>query len=200
MSSRTIAEPINPVAPVTNTFIVIPSLTRKGFSNHFFAFLPKSLRPLGIERISAHSFAYAADRHIPRARFPRRGSFRNSARRSPSAAATTPAHTEVAAPCGIVFHSNGPVPSAIELIVHLFDHVFDAAGLHVPPEVGLDDSWMHGRSAHSTLAVPLVEGDGEETICGLRPAIRDEGIIGRSLKVRIVEVDIGRTGAPPRTN
>src|ERR1700689_409908 len=29
-----------------------------------------------------------------------------------SAGATTPAHTDVAAPCGIVFHANGPFPSA----------------------------------------------------------------------------------------
>src|ERR1700739_1222863 len=60
----------------------------------------------------------------------------------------------------------------------------------MPRQLGLNDSRMYGRSAHPTFAVPLVELYGEKNVCGFRPPIRDEGIVGSPLKVRILEVDV----------
>src|ERR1700722_15701345 len=37
----------------------------------------------------------------------------------------------------------------------------------------------------------LIEGNGEEDVRSFRPAIRNERIVFRSFKVRIVEVDVG---------
>ena len=58
-------------------------------------------------------------------------------------------------------------------------------------QFGLDASGMHGRSAHTTLTVPPVEGNSEENIRRLRPAVGNERLIGRPLKVGILEIDVG---------
>src|ERR1700756_3224276 len=49
---------------------------------------------------------------------------------------------------------------------------------------------MHSRRAHPATTMPLVEGDGEEDVCGLRSAVRDHGVIRRAFKIRIVKIDI----------
>src|SRR5271170_2324816 len=139
-------------------------LTRKRFSNHFFAFLPKGRRPLGIERIPAYSFAYAADRHSFGHDFPDMAVFA-------IAAADLFSRRDDTRPYGSCrsLRDRLPLERSLslrdELIAHLFDHAFDAAGVDVPAELGLDDSWVHGRGAHPAFAVPLVEGDREENVC-----------------------------------
>jgi hypothetical protein len=45
---------------------------------------------------------------------------------------------------------------------------------------------MYSRSAYTTLAVALVEGDGKQDVRRLRPAVSNERFIGRPLEVRIV--------------
>ena len=108
---------MKPVATVTNTFIVhsFTSSRRKAeslkrLSDEFLAFLPKRLSSVRVERVSAHSFADGADSHVVRHNL----TDMFSQYRPPisSAEATKPAHTEVAAPCGIVFHWNDALPSA----------------------------------------------------------------------------------------
>jgi len=41
------------------------------------------------------------------------------------------------------------------------------------------------------VAVPSVESNSEEDVCRLGPPVRNEGVIGRRLKVGILEVHIG---------
>jgi hypothetical protein len=50
---------------------------------------------------------------------------------------------------------------------------------------------MYGRRTHAKVPVPFVEGNGEENVHRLRPAVRNEGLIPRPLKVGIIEVHIG---------
>jgi len=50
---------------------------------------------------------------------------------------------------------------------------------------------MYSRSTHATVPVPFVEGNCKEDVCRLGPPIRNEGLIGRPLKVGVLEVHIG---------
>jgi hypothetical protein len=50
---------------------------------------------------------------------------------------------------------------------------------------------MHSRGAYAAPAMTFVKSHGEEDVCRLRSAIRDEGLIGRPLKIGILEIDIG---------
>src|ERR1700735_3581406 len=162
---------------------------RKRFSDQFFAFLPKGFRRFGIERVWAHAFAYGADRHSLRDNFSDMAVFAVAAANLLSLCDDTGPHRR----CRSLWDGlprEWPLSLCDELVVHLLDHDFEVARVHVPAKLGLDDSRMHGSGAHSASAVPLVEGDGEQNVCGLRSAIRDEGIVRRALKVRIVEVHV----------
>ena len=61
----------------------------------------------------------------------------------------------------------------------------------MPIQLSLNASRMYSRSAHATVAVPFVESNGEEDVCRLGSPIGNEGVIGRPLKVGILEVNIG---------
>jgi hypothetical protein len=49
---------------------------------------------------------------------------------------------------------------------------------------------MYSRSAYTALAMPLVEGDGEQDVRCLRSSVSDERFIGCPLKVRILQINI----------
>src|ERR1700722_12222406 len=78
-----------------------------------------------------------------------------------------------------------------ELLVHMLDHLSNSARIQVSTQLSLNASWMYSCSTQATVPVPFVEGNCEEDVCRLGPAIRNEGLIGRPLKVWILEVHIG---------
>ncbi len=78
-----------------------------------------------------------------------------------------------------------------QLLIHLVHDRLYATRIDVASQFGLDASRMHGRGAHTTLTVPPVEGNGEEDVRRLRSAVGNEGLIGRPLKVGILEIDVG---------
>jgi hypothetical protein len=63
-------------------------------------------------------------------------------------------------------------------------------------QLGLYASGMHGRSAHATPTVPLIESNSEKNVRGLGASVGNERLVGRCSKVGIVEVDVGE--AMPR--
>ena len=69
------------------------------------------------------------------------------------------------------------------------------ARVHMAAQLGLYASRMHSRGAHATFPMPLVEGNGKKDVRRLRSAICNKRIVGRSLEVGIVEVDIGEAVA-----
>ena len=93
----------------------------------------------------------------------------------------------------MVFHWKAPLPSAASCSIDLFDHRLNVARVHVAGQFGLYASRMHGRCAHATLPMPLVESNGKEDVRRLRSAVGNEGLVGRSLKVGILEIDVGET-------
>src|SRR5215475_1496523 len=64
-------------------------------------------------------------------------------------------------------------------------------------QLGLNASRMDSRSAHTTPPVPFIEGYCEQNISRLRPAVGNEWIVRRPLKVGIVEIHI-RKAMPGR--
>src|SRR4029077_1261305 len=78
-----------------------------------------------------------------------------------------------------------------ELLVRLFDHLSDSDRIQMSIQLSLNASWMHSRIAHPMVPVPIVESNCEEDVCRLGPPIRNEGVVGRPLKVGILEVHIG---------
>ena len=65
------------------------------------------------------------------------------------------------------------------------------ARIQVSIQLGLNASWMYSRCAHATVPVSFVEGNCEEDVRRLGPPVRNEGLIGRPLKVGTLEVHIG---------
>src|ERR1700723_2449839 len=58
-------------------------------------------------------------------------------------------------------------------------------------EFGVDASRMDGCRADATPAMPLVEGNREENVGCLGPAVSDERIVSRALEIGVVEVHVG---------
>src|SRR5580704_9028904 len=52
---------------------------------------------------------------------------------------------------------------------------------------------MHGRRTYAASTVPPVKGDSEKNVRGLRTAVGDEGFVGTAIKVRVVQIDVGKT-------
>src|SRR5215831_15031178 len=162
----------------------------KPLSNEFFTFLPECFSVFWIERVSAHAFANGSDGHGIRNDVANVAVLAISAADFVSGSNRTGPHRS----CGSL--RNGlelerRLTLGCELLIPLFDHLFDAAVVHVASQLGPNASRMHRRSSHATVAVPLVEGHGEEDVRGLRSAIGDERLVGRPFEVGIVEVDIG---------
>src|SRR6266849_746487 len=191
--------PMYPLAPVTKIFIdrSFASSYRntefsKRLSNEFFAFLPKRLSIFRIERISAHSFADGADRHVVGNNPPDVAVLAIPAANLVGGSHDTGPHGS----CGPL--RNGlplkwPLTLGRELLVHLFHDPLNAARIYVATQFGLYASWMHSRGAHPTLPVFLIERNGEEDVCRLRSAIRHKWLIGRPLKVGILNVNVRKT-------
>src|SRR5262245_34728494 len=78
------------------------------------------------------------------------------------------------------------------LLSYEIEHQLNAALVHVATQFGLYATWMHRCCTHATASVPFVKRNREESVCGLRPAICDEGFIGRLFKVGIFQVNIGK--------
>src|SRR5208282_149561 len=75
------------------------------------------------------------------------------------------------------------------LLSGLIDHLLDCVGAHMPAQFGLNASRMDSRRAHA-IPVALIEGNREKDIGCLRPAVGNEWIIRRPLKVGIREIHI----------
>ena len=52
---------------------------------------------------------------------------------------------------------------------------------------------MHSGGTHAASTVAPVKRDGEKNVRGLRAAVGDERFVGRSLKIGIVQVYVGKT-------
>src|SRR5882757_10096755 len=55
----------------------------------------------------------------------------------------------------------------------------------------MDASWVDGYRTDAAPAMPLVEGNREENVGCLGPAVSDERIVSRALEIGVVEVHIG---------
>src|SRR5579864_4528234 len=106
-------------------------LTRlNGLSDQFFTLLPERLSVFRIECIPAYSFADAADRHVVRHHF---------ANVAVLAIATADFvswshHGGPHRSCGSLrngFPPEGPLTLGSELLIHLFEHRFQVAVIHV---------------------------------------------------------------------
>src|SRR6202035_3346429 len=162
----------------------------EGLSHHLFTFLPERRSCGGIERISTNAFADSADDHVVRYDM-----------------------TDVAVLAVLATHlvsgrdDAGPYRSrsslwdrlplkgrltlCCKLLIHLLDHGWHSGRVQIATQFGLDASRMYSRSAYTTLAVALVEGDGKQDVRRLRPAVSNERFIGRPLEVRIVQIYVG---------
>lgn len=88
-------------------------------------------------------------------------------------------------------HLGGRLTLCRELLVHLFDRLSNMGRIQVSIELSLNASRMYSRGAHATVPAPFVEGNCEEDVRRLGPPIRHERLIGRPLKVGVLEVHIG---------
>jgi hypothetical protein len=79
-----------------------------------------------------------------------------------------------------------------KLLIHLVDDFLKLGHVHVTTELRMYGAWMHSCGAHPTVSMTFVKSDVEEDVCRLRSAIRDKGLIGRPLKIGILEIDIGK--------
>src|SRR5271163_428584 len=111
-------------------------LARKRFPNHFFAFLPQGLRVVSIERIGAHAFADAADHRGVRHDFPDMAVLAIAATDLPGRRNNTRPYGR-RCPLRDRLPRERPLSLGGELMVHLFDHAFEAAPVHVPAELSL---------------------------------------------------------------
>src|ERR1700738_2666799 len=187
---------MKPVAPVTNTFInrsfrsnCRNTASLKRLSDQFLTFLPERLGILWIQRITAHSFADGADGHVVRNDIADVAILAITAADLVSGGNYAGPHRS----CGSL--RNGlPLERRLtlccELLIHLVYDPLYSTRIDVASQLGLDASGMHGRGAHTTLTVPPVEGNSEEDIRRLRSAVGNEGLIGRPLKVGILEIDV----------
>ena len=66
---------------------------------------------------------------------------------------------------------------------------------HVAGEFCVDPHRMQGRGPYAARLVPAIELDGEKDVGRLRTSIGNHGVVGRPLKIGIVEVDV----SPPMT-
>ena len=114
-----------------------------------------------------------------------------------SGGATIPAQTEVGAPCGIVFHRNGALPSPVSCRFRCSIYL---TRINVTGQFGLYHSWMHSGSADRTIAVPFVECNREENVRRLRPPIGNPRFVACVLEIGIVEVDVRVGGVPEKTS
>src|SRR5258708_4514628 len=191
--------PMYPLAPATKIFIdhSFASGNRnieclKRLSDEFFAFLPKRLSIFRIERISAHSFADGADRHVVGNNPPDVAILAIPAANLVSGCHDTGPHgSRGSLRNGLPLE--GPLTLSRKLLVHLFHDPLNAARIYVATQFGLYASRMHSRAPHATLALPLVERHAEHAVCRLRSALRDGWLIGRPLKVGILKVNVRET-------
>src|SRR5580698_4471384 len=161
----------------------------KRFSDHFLAFLPQRLGVFCIQRVSAHSVGHGLDTyrgwndlaHVAVLTIPASdligGSYSTSPHRSCCA-----------------LRDGLPLKQSLalrrELLIPLFDDLFDLAGVYVATHLGVYHSGMHGRSTYTAIPMAFVEGNREENIRRLGSSVGNEGLIRSPLKVGILEVDI----------
>src|ERR1700675_954002 len=156
----------------------------------FFAFLPERLSIVRIEPISAYSFADRGDRNVI---------WYDVTDVAVLAVVSTDLvsrrnHCGPHRSCGSLRNGlqlEGRFTVCRELLVRILDRLSNNARIQVSIQLCLNASRMYSRSTHATVPVPFVEGKCEEDVCRLGPPIRNERLIGRPLKVWILEVHIG---------
>src|SRR4029077_1614822 len=158
-------------------------------SHQFFTFLPERLRIVRIEGVPAHTFADGRDGHVVGhdttdvaiLAILRTDLLSRSNRSCPHRGRGS---------LGNGLPLERPLSLSAELLIDLFDYFFDPAGLHVSAQLRPYTSRMDSRSAHAPTPVTFVECDSKEDVCRFRSAISDKRLIGRALKVRIVQVHV----------
>src|SRR6266404_1606120 len=154
----------------------------KRLSDEFFTFVPERLSSFWIERIPAHTFAYRVDGLVI-------GNDLANVTVLAISAADLTSGSDDRGPhrgCGPLrngFQLERRLTLCRKLLIHLVYHFLKLAHVHVTTQLRMYASWMHSRGAYVTLPVTFVEGDGKQDVCRLRSAIRDEGLIGRPLKI-----------------
>jgi len=73
------------------------------------------------------------------------------------------AHTELRLLAGWSSTGTAPCPPR-ELLIPLFDDLFDLAGVHVASQFGMDYSRMHGSSTYTAITMASVEGNSKENV------------------------------------
>jgi hypothetical protein len=167
-------------------------LLLEGLLDEFFAFLPESLSIIRVECIRTHSFADDGDGDVIRHHCA-----------DVAVLAVLPANlvggSDHTSPyrCCSALRNRFPLERTFtfrgKLRVDLFNQLFDATGFSVATQFCLYAPRMHGCSANATSTVSLVEGDCEQNVRRLRAAVCDEGIVGRALKIWVLQVDVGIT-------
>src|SRR6266852_6234212 len=138
-------------------------IVRKGLSHEFFTFVPERLRSRRIECISANSFARRADDHVVRHDIADVAVLAISASDFVSGSRDSGPYGS----CGSLRNGLqlvGRLTLCRELLIHLLDHLFYMASVQVATQFGLNTSRMHGRSAHATIPMPFIEGDGKKNV------------------------------------
>src|SRR5467141_4229271 len=157
----------------------------KRLSNHFFTLLPKGFGVGWIHRVGSNSFADRGDGDVvwndvgnvavlavTSADFIRWDNYAGPRRGRSTLRNRLPLE--------------GPFAFRSTLRTDPIDQSLNFVGADVPSQLGLYASGMHGGGTHATPAMPLVETDGKEDVCGLRPTIGDPWVVRRPLKVGIL--------------
>src|SRR5258708_26333680 len=155
----------------------------KGLSNQFFTSLPESLGIVLIQRVPANSFADRTDRRVVRYDLA-----------DVAILAITPAdlvrlsnYTSPNRSCRSLRDRpalEGSFALCRNLLTDLIDHCLYAARLHITAQLGLYNSWMHGRGAHALCVMTPVKSNREQNVRRLRSPVGNEWIIRRPLEVR----------------
>jgi hypothetical protein len=80
-----------------------------------------------------------------------------------------------------------------ELLVDLVDYGLHTARIRIAAQLCLYAARMYRSGANPAIPMPLVESNGKKNVRRLRTSISNEWVIGRPLKVGIIEINIGAT-------
>ena len=98
--------------------------------------------------------------------------------------------------CGALWNrlpAEGILSLRSPLFTDLVDERLKTGRINMARKLGFNDSRMHSGGADAASTVAPVERDGEKYVRGFRAAVGDERFVGRSLKIGIVQIDVGIT-------
>src|SRR5262245_20223812 len=169
----------------------------EGLADEFFAFLPESFRIFAVEGVTANAFADGSDDRVARYDLPDMAVFA-------VLAADFVGGSDDAGPDGScsALRNGLPLERTLafggELLVDLINQRLHAAGVYVAAEFSGNGAGMDRGGPNAARAMAPVKFNGEEDVGCLGAAIGDEGFIGCSLEIWIVEVYVRKAVAGGR--